>query len=197
MSDGKSFSLTDPGFVSTSLGEQIFQSLNSGADYREAFVEEKIRTGLAVQIKTIREKREGMTQTAFAKKLGKSQSWVSRLEDPTEPIPTVPTLLRIASTFDIGLQVKFVAFADLIDDVTTISPGTLDVPEFIRDPRLFPRKGASSQMTWRIMRDAIGGSGLISVLPPPSLVLLGDTGVRQIEETPIATGLPELRTGTR
>lgn len=127
-----------------SIREQLFQSLATGPEYRYAFVEEKIRTGLAAQIKTIREQRDGMTQAAFAEKLGKTQSWVSRLEDPNEPIPTVPSLLLIARVFDIGLEVRFVPFADLLDDMTQLSAESLDVPPFDRDLGLFPRKGPQS-----------------------------------------------------
>jgi transcriptional regulator with XRE-family HTH domain len=122
-----------------SLTEQIFQSLGSSREYRHAFLEETIRTGLAVQIKTIRENREGMTQKAFGAAMSKSQSWVSRLEDPNEPIPTVPTLLQVAKTLDVGLEVRFVSFAKIARDSGTLNPKSLYVPEFNRDPEVLQR----------------------------------------------------------
>jgi transcriptional regulator with XRE-family HTH domain len=141
-----SLSQTGLGYGSTNLREQLLRSLDSSREYRHAFAEEKIRSGLAAQVKTIRERRE-MSQSQFAKELGKSQSWISRLEDPNEPIPTIPTLLQVASKLDIGLQVRFVSFSDLLDDLTELSPESLYVPEFRSDPKLFPRKGPTS--IWR------------------------------------------------
>jgi len=85
-----------------------------------------------------------MNQTEFAKFLGRSQSWVSRLEDPNEPIPTIPTLLSVANKLDIGLKVCFVSFSELLDDTTDLSPETLNVPTFRDDRKLFPRKGADA-----------------------------------------------------
>ncbi len=141
-----SFSPTEPEFGNMNLREQLLQSLDSSEDYRQAFVEEKIRTGIAAQIKTIRE-RYPMKQAEFAKVLGKSQSWVSRLEDPNEPAPTVATLLLIASKLDIGLEVRFAPFSDLLDDITLLSPDTLNVPRFRNDRRLFPRKEPLAEYT--------------------------------------------------
>jgi transcriptional regulator with XRE-family HTH domain len=124
----------------------LLQNFCGSEEYRQAFVEEKIRTGLAAQIKTIREKWQGgMKQAEFAKRIEKSQSWVSRLEDPNAPIPTVPTLLLIADTFDIGLKVCFVPFSELLDDAANLSPDALYVPAFREDQRLFPRKGPRAE----------------------------------------------------
>jgi transcriptional regulator with XRE-family HTH domain len=144
----RSFSLIEPELEGMSLRQDFLGNLDSSEEYRAAFVEEKIRSGLAAQVKTLRE-RLPMKQSEFAKLLGKSQSWVSRLEDPNEPIPTIPTLLHVASKLDIGLQVRFVSFSDLLDDLIDLSPQSLYVPEFRRDPKLFPRKGSTSTPTWR------------------------------------------------
>jgi transcriptional regulator with XRE-family HTH domain len=135
----RSSSLTDPESGNTSLRDSLLQNLDGSEEYRQAFVEETIRTGLAAQIKTIREKWQGgMKQTEFAERLGKSQSWVSRLEDPNAAIPTVPTLLLVASTFDTGLKVCFAPFSELLDDVVNLSPDALYAPSFREDRNLFP-----------------------------------------------------------
>lgn len=111
---------------------QLLHSLATGVEYRHAFVEEKIRTGLAVQIKAIREQRK-MNQTVFARALQKSQSWVSRLEDPNQPIPTIPTLLILAKAFDVDLDVRFVPFSEMLTRLSHLTPQGHEVPSFKDD----------------------------------------------------------------
>jgi transcriptional regulator with XRE-family HTH domain len=151
---GESFSLTELESAYTNLGEDLLVNLDSDPDYRSAFVEEKIRSGLAAQIKTIREKM-AMNQKDFASLLGRSQSWVSRLEDPNEPVPTIPTLLTVANKLDIGLKVCFVPFSELIDDLIGLSPDRLNVPKFRDDRRLFPRRGPQADTTMRFRSNVL------------------------------------------
>ena len=141
MTTGSSFSQTGAVSPSTfSVRQQIIQSLRTAREYRRGFVEEKIQTGLAVQMKAIRESRPGMTQQKFAELLGKSQSWVARLEDPNAPPPTITTLLKVAAAFDVDLVVRYAPFSETIDWVSGnphvvpgLSPESLAVPDFEND----------------------------------------------------------------
>lgn len=99
----------------SSVRDQLAASFKVGEEYRHAFVEEKIRTGLAAQIRAMREARPGLTQKKLGQTLGKAQSWIARLEDPNEVPPTLPTLLQVAQAFDVDLQVRFAPFSELID----------------------------------------------------------------------------------
>jgi transcriptional regulator with XRE-family HTH domain len=120
-------------YANTSLlRAHLLHSLATGVEYRHAFIEEKIRTGLAIQVKAIREQRK-LNQTAFAKKLRKSQSWVSRLEDPNQPIPTIPTLLILAKEFDVDLDVRFVPFSEMLNRLSLLTPRAHEVPSFEND----------------------------------------------------------------
>src|SRR5580692_114591 len=104
---------TLPALPNTSLKRQIFQSLKTDEDYRYAFVEERIQTGLAAQIHTIREQR-GLDPKRFAEKLGKKVSWVYRLEDPNQPPPTIPSLIDVAKAYDCDLDVRFRPFSETL-----------------------------------------------------------------------------------
>jgi transcriptional regulator with XRE-family HTH domain len=125
----------------SSIREQLIDSLKTSKEYRHSFLEEKIRTGLAAQIKAIREQREGgMTQKRFAEILGKSQSWIARLEDPNAEVPTLSTLLQVAYAFDVDLEVRFAPFSELVDWVSGtphwtpgLSSDTLAVEDFQHD----------------------------------------------------------------
>jgi transcriptional regulator with XRE-family HTH domain len=126
----------------SSVKEQLVHSLSTSKEYRHSFVEEKIRTGLAAQIKAIRE-HSGLTQERFARMLGRSQSWVARLEDPNARPPTLSTLLQVARAFDVDLEVRFAPFSELVDWLSRIPhllPGlseeSLAVPDFEHDAGL-------------------------------------------------------------
>ena len=56
-----------------------------------------------------------MNQENFGAMLGKSQSWVARLEDPDEALPTLSTLLEVAKALDVNLVVRFGPFSELAD----------------------------------------------------------------------------------
>lgn len=116
----------------SSLKGQLLQNLKANDEYRFAFVEEKIQSGLAAQIRAIRLQRE-MDQKQFAERLGKKVSWVYRLEDPNQPPPTIPSLLDVARTLDVDLEVRFRPFSSLVDEVATLSPRSLEVPSFAEE----------------------------------------------------------------
>jgi transcriptional regulator with XRE-family HTH domain len=108
---------------------QILHNLKTSKEYRRAFVEEKVRTQLAIQVKTIREQRD-MSRPTFAGLLKKAASWVFRLEDPNQAPPTIPSLLNAADVFDVDLDIKFRRFSDLLNQIERMGPESLKVPSF-------------------------------------------------------------------
>ena len=113
----------------TSLKEQLFKSLKTSDEYRYAFVEERLQTGLAAQIHTIREQR-GLDPKQFAEKLGKKLAWVYRLEDPNQPPPTIPSLIEVAKAYDCDLEVRFRPFSETLNDLDRLSTDSLRVASF-------------------------------------------------------------------
>ena len=107
----------------------MLQNLQASKEYRFAFVEEAIRARLTAQIKAIRDQR-GWDYKRFAEEIDKKVSWAYRLEDPNGAPPTIPTLLRVAEAFDVGLDVRFRSFSGLLDDVTTLNQESFSVPSF-------------------------------------------------------------------
>jgi transcriptional regulator with XRE-family HTH domain len=98
-------------------------------EFRHAFVEENIKTGLALQIRSLREKA-GLSQPALARTAGKTQSVISRLEDPNYGKFTIRTLLDLARAFDVALLVKFVPFSKLLGELKDLSPAALAVNNY-------------------------------------------------------------------
>jgi transcriptional regulator with XRE-family HTH domain len=67
-----------------------------------------------MQLRALRTSRD-WTQPRLAKESGMAQPRISELETPGERKPNIDTLLRIASAFDVALQVRFVPFSEIID----------------------------------------------------------------------------------
>lgn len=97
--------------------------------YRDGYLRSKIRGMIAFQIQALREKT-GLNQTDFAKKVGKTQSVISRIEDPEYGRVTIQTLLDIACALDVALIVKFASYPDFLfqtrdASVSALQPHTI------------------------------------------------------------------------
>ena len=110
------------------LSKKLFEKLKKKT-YRDAYVAENARTGIAYQIRAMREQRS-MQQGSLASKLGKPQSVVSRLENPDYGKYTLSSLLEIASAFDVALVVRFVNYPEFIRQTRNVSPSDLEVDSF-------------------------------------------------------------------
>ena len=99
---------------------------------RDTYLAAQTRTKITAQIRTLRSQR-GWSQGEFAKRLGKPQSNVSRLENRDYGSFTLATLLELAAAFDVGLSVEFVRYDDFLRRTNDLSPGALNVPDFSRD----------------------------------------------------------------
>jgi transcriptional regulator with XRE-family HTH domain len=114
-------------------------------EYRDAFVIEHIDTGIPFQIRALREQR-GLRQKDLEDCSGIAQETISRLEDPNYGKLTLTTLKRLASAFDVGLLVRFVPFSDLVEWELNLSPDSLKVLSFPKDP-YFQEKEEDTSLT--------------------------------------------------
>jgi len=81
--------------------------------------------------------REKWSQEELAKRVGMNQNAISRLENPFYGKPTITTLKRLATAFDVALIVRFAPFGELVDWVSGtprtnrgLSSESLGVPSF-------------------------------------------------------------------
>jgi hypothetical protein len=103
--------------------------MQASKEYRHGFIEEAIRSRLVAQMTALR-KAQNWDLKTFAEKLAKKLSWAYRLEDPNSPPPTIPSLLEVAAVHDVGLDVRFCAFSEMLEDATNLSPESFSVPSF-------------------------------------------------------------------
>lgn len=110
--------------MSLSSRRSVVSRLTKSKAYRDAYVLEHIKNGLAFQIRTLREERD-WTQGKLGEIAKKPRNVISRLEDPNYGKFTLATLLEIASAFDVGLLVKFIPLSRLAREYDDVSPAAL------------------------------------------------------------------------
>jgi len=98
-------------------------------EFRDAFLEENIKTRLALQVRALREKAK-WSQPELGERAGKTQSGISRIEDPNYGKFTIRTLLDLASAFDVALFISFVSYSKLITEIDDVSPEALAVANY-------------------------------------------------------------------
>jgi transcriptional regulator with XRE-family HTH domain len=114
--------------VFATLTKRLFEKLKS-KPYRQAYVAEHVRTGIAYQIRSLRAQR-GWSQKRLAEEMGKPQSVVSRLEDPDYGKLSVQTILEWAAVFDVALLVQYISFPEFLRRTQDVSPEALRVDSF-------------------------------------------------------------------
>lgn len=134
--------------------EQIVASLRDKTS-RDAFIASLIRFNLPSQIKEMRERR-GWSQVELGSRAQMAQTLVSRFESKGYEQFSLRTLRKLASAFDVGLQVGFVPFSDLADAAAYPERHPLDVPSFREDVRLIDETASQTVMPQLL------GSGLLS-----------------------------------
>lgn len=129
-------SITPPAVISKGgqTRDDLIKKLHS-KKFRDAFVASRVSNTLALQIRVMRQER-GWSQAHLAKLLGTSQNAVYRLESPQYGKPSLATLKRLASIFDVGLSVWFSPFSTLVDRAMNLSTDDLLVPTFDDDLRV-------------------------------------------------------------
>ena len=115
-------------FAISSIGRKLIEKLRKRA-YRHAYLAEHVRRGIAYQIRALRVQR-GCSQGKLSKLLGKPQSVVCRLEDPSYGKVSVQTLLEVANIYDVALEVRFVPYSLFVQRTRDVSPASIQVTEF-------------------------------------------------------------------
>jgi|ERR1043166_384429 transcriptional regulator with XRE-family HTH domain len=146
-------------FTISNFSKKLMQKLSRKA-YRAAYVGEHVRRGIAAQIRAMRDQR-GWNQGKLSKELGKPQSVVSRLEDPSYGKVTVQTLLEVAATFDVALQIRFVPFSSFLQQTRDVSTSSMRVVSFDDD---FSAVGTGRKI--RIPSQATAGDALWELIVP-------------------------------
>ena len=140
--------------------EQIWKSLEN-EEYRRLFSAD-VGTGLAFQIKMMRENK-GWTQGELGDRAdGIAQPTISQLEDPDYGRFSLATLIKLAAAFDVGLAVRFVPFGELVDWTTSLNEERL-VPPSYGDERQMSFAGVSDSASWIALWSYLPEQGQMNV----------------------------------
>jgi transcriptional regulator with XRE-family HTH domain len=93
-------------------------------EFRHEYMMDQVRSYIAFQIRALREQR-GWNQADLAKAAGKTQSVISRLEDPDYGKLSLQSCLEIAVAFDLPLLVQFADWDDWLARMSNMSPSAL------------------------------------------------------------------------
>ena len=110
-------------------------------EYRDAYVASQIRMTLPLLVRTLR-RNVAWTQPQLAEAAGMAQPRISELEKPGERRLTIETLLKLASAFDVALQVRFLPFSELIDWNEEIDLDNFAIPPFSQEIEAAERANA-------------------------------------------------------
>jgi transcriptional regulator with XRE-family HTH domain len=111
------------------ISKKFADELSNDKPMRDAYLEEKTRAKLAVQIKANRVAR-GLSQVDLGNRMGKTQSNIHRLEDQNIARYTLTTLFQFATEYDCGLIVEFVPYNEFLQKTADLNPSHLQVPSF-------------------------------------------------------------------
>lgn len=96
-------------------------------DYRDGYLRAQIGGAIAYQVQALRQKL-GLSQAEFAKLCGKRQSQISKLENRTDGLVNVQTLLDIATGADVAVLVQFVSYPEFLERTSDMSVAALQPP---------------------------------------------------------------------
>lgn len=110
--------------LSLAVSHRIIRLIEKMRDkrYRDGYVAAHTREVLAKQMREFRGK---IPQTEYAEKLGKRQTMVSRLENPSYIGWTLTTMFEIARKQDVAVFVRFVDFPTFLKLSEDMSEGAL------------------------------------------------------------------------
>ena len=129
MNEGKLYTpIPQESQATISVRSQLLESLRD-PEYRRQFVDERVRSSMALQIRALRDQRH-ISQKELGDAIGMAQTWVSKLENPDYGKMSVSTLLRLAHEFDTDLEIKFRPFSTTIDRLPKQSDDYFLVPSF-------------------------------------------------------------------
>ena len=111
-----------------SFGDVIRNKLVRDPDLQERVNREQVNIDVATQIYNAR-KRESLTQSQLARRVGTSQSVIARMEDADYDGHSLRLLTKIANALDCRLRVDFYKRPTPLPETARVQSHTINWPE--------------------------------------------------------------------
>lgn len=134
--------------ISDNRKKRLFEELKDKEE-RDAYVSSNVDVGVAFQIRALREQR-GWSQTKLAEETKMQQERISTLENPSHS-PTLATLKKLASGFNVGLIVRFAPISELVKHELSLHSKSLDVLSF--DEEDYFKESPTDEIDTNLLRD--------------------------------------------
>jgi transcriptional regulator with XRE-family HTH domain len=144
-------------------------------EFRDEYMSSHVRAGICYQLQALREQL-GLTQTEFARLVGKPQTVISRLENVERSRVSTQTLLDIACGLDIALLVRFVDYPTFLHFTKDVTPESLWVETFGQSVERYASTLSTPSMTAKRSAD-LGAGALLAGQGPTVGVLAGMSGL--------------------
>jgi transcriptional regulator with XRE-family HTH domain len=119
--------------VGSSWSEEFVRQLDE-KELRHAYMEDQVRTRVAIQIKALRDQAERQwSQVELGRRAGKPQNVISRIENPDYGHLTLQTLFDMAGAFDLPLYIDFPEWEDWLERMKEINAKVLQRRSFELD----------------------------------------------------------------
>lgn len=138
--------------VGLSWSEEFVRQLGED-EMRHAYMTDKVRTRIALQIRALRDQAERRwSQTELGRRAGKPQNVISRIENPDYGQLALQTLFDLAEAFKLPLYIDFPEWEQWLERMKDISLTSLqrrgfDLDRLVtetRKPRPRPRPAAAA-----------------------------------------------------
>ena len=107
----------------------------SDKDERHDLVDVRNRQRIALLIRNIR-KRQGLSQSELAERMGKHQTHIARLENLEYDGYTVTSLLEVFNALDVALFMDAIPFAEFLEKTEDLTVANLTAATFDEEQEL-------------------------------------------------------------
>jgi transcriptional regulator with XRE-family HTH domain len=123
---------------------KLVSKLLESRDSRASYIRRKINMLVPAQLRALRS-RKAWTQAQFAQEADMNQPRVSLMERRGALNFNLETLIRVAATHGLGLQVRFVPFSEMLKWEKAFNEATFDVPRIEEDAEFRSGNGTAKR----------------------------------------------------